>query len=280
MRGFLSICLILLLLLGLSYGQNYSYDGCKAAVLSGEFGLQGTVDQNGQQANNVSAITGYTYEACKQNCGSGSDYNSYTVFWEQALLWFLPWFVLLTQVPFSTSSIGQDFVVMFLSVGSPTTALLSLFVTILDRRWLKQKCDRVRRRHRDEETEVMLKNILEVLSSLHQFPIGIEEVGLMACALAVKKNKEWWRKLRAWFIGRRRVMEASAFAQLLFPVVIYVFYVLPDALLDIGGTFNGLSCLTHRRRNCIWHCYRKPVDVVDTSSLGVVCRWHASWTRR
>jgi len=229
--------MILLLLPGLSYGQNYSYDTCKDAVLSGKFGLEGTVDQNGQQANNLSAITGYIYKACKQNCGSDSDYNSFTVFGGQALLWFLPWVALLTQVPYSTSSIGHDFLVVFLSVGSPTTALLSLFVTILDRRWLKQRCDRVRRRVPGEETEAMVHSILQVLTSLHQFPIAIEEVGLMACALAVEKNKKWWRKLQTWFIGRQRAMEASAFAQILLPVVIYLFYILPDALLVIGGTF-------------------------------------------
>src|SRR5208337_2992540 len=112
-------------------------------------------------------------------------YNDYNDFWGQATLWFLPWFVLVAQLPCFTKDRSNDFLVMVFSVGSPTTALYSLFVTTLDLRWLKARCDAVREGYpgRDDVRNI-LDRISQVLRNLHQFPIEVEEIGLVACTLA------------------------------------------------------------------------------------------------
>jgi hypothetical protein len=127
--------------------ESYSYVKCKAAALSGDFGLSGTahVAENGSllQAVNLSDIQADLYPYCKANRGLGSNFNNFTVFSSDASLWFLPWFALLAQ-PYSTRNIAQDFFIMILTVGAPTMALLSLFVTILNRHWLENVSVRIR----------------------------------------------------------------------------------------------------------------------------------------
>jgi len=114
--------------------------------------------------------------------------------------------------------------------------LYSLFLTILDLKWLKSRCNI---QSGDASVHETLNDISEVLNSLHQFPVEVEEIGLLACTL---RDRNWWKKLRIWFIGRRRHMEASAYAQLLLTVIVYCFAILPEAFSALGGTsFPSLS---------------------------------------
>lgn len=213
---------------------HFNYTECTILVTGGQFGMDGTVDRKGHPllTTNTSAIEGYMYSACVQNCGGDSDLNSFDVFASQFTLWFLPWFQLLSQIPYDSSA---DLLVMFLSIGSPTTALFSLFITLFDRVWLDRKCKRIRNSVHIEENDRRLEDIAEVSFSLHQFPIEIEDRGLLACTLAMKENKEWWKKLRVWFVSRRRQMDASAWAQLALSILVYLTTVLPQALGDLGG---------------------------------------------
>jgi hypothetical protein len=211
-------------------GEGFSYAACKVAVLNGTFGTQGTTDRNGILTTNLSLVEGYQYQYCVQNCGGGVGYNSYKTFSEQSTLWFLPWFLLLAQIPYFTQNKLGDFVVMLLSIGSPTTALYSLFLSILDRNWLKSYCNNLLPQNTVGE---MRNNIFEVLSSLHQFPVEVRDVVLLARTF---EDRKWWTKLRSWFVGRRRRMEASAYAQLLLTVIVYCFSVLPEAFSNLGGS--------------------------------------------
>ena len=224
------ICCFLLCLACYVCGESFNYATCKAAVQNGSFGTEGTTDRNGLLTTNLSLIEGYQYQYCVTNCGDGSEYNCYKTVSEQSTLWFLPWFLLLAQIPYFTQSKVGDFIVMLLTIGSPTTALYSLFLTILDRKWLKSYCNA---QLGDITVDETMNDISEVLSSLHQFPVEVEEIGLLACTL---RDRRWWKRLRSWFIGRRRHMEASAYAQLLLTVVVYCFAILPEAFSDLGGT--------------------------------------------
>lgn len=224
----LSICLISTLFLTQYVSGDFNYADCRAEVLNGTFGTLGTTDRDGDLVTNLSLVEGYQYEYCAKNCGSGIDYHSYKTFAEQSTLWFLPWFLLVAQIPCFTQSKAGDFVVMLLSIGSPTTALYSLFLTIFDRKWLTSFGALISSKGLGDTVH----NVCEVLYSLHQFPIEVEDLGFLAYTF---REKAWWTRLRKWFVGRRRHMEASAYAQLLLTVVVYCFAVLPDAFSDLGG---------------------------------------------
>ena len=241
-----------LLFFHLTCGQTFNFTQCKADVQGGTYGLDGALDRNGfplPANSNSSAIEGYMYSSCVEHCGTGSDLNSFGTTTNQFVTWFLPWFTLLAQVPYETRNTKKDFLIAFLSVGSPTTALFSLFVTLLDRVWLESKCDSVRRAMDIAGGDTTLDDISQVLYSLHQFPLQIEEVGLLACTVTVSllpENKEWWKKLRMWFISRRRQMDPAAWAQLALVILIYLLSILPPAFLMLGGTSSTSYSLTRR----------------------------------
>jgi hypothetical protein len=221
--------LLILCIISHSRGESFNYAFCKAAVLNGTFGTQGTTDRNGILTTNLSLVEGYQYQYCVKNCGGGIEYNRYKTFSEQSTLWFLPWFVLLAQIPYFTQNKLGDFVVMLLSIGSPTTALYSLFLSILDRNWLKSYFNSLLPQNTAGE---MTNNIFEVMSSLHQFPVEVQDVDLLTYTFG---DRKWWARLRTWFIGRRRRMEASAYAQLLLTVIVYCLAVIPEAFSNLGG---------------------------------------------
>ena len=264
--------LILLCSIGFIYYANgFDSDFCEAAVQNGTFGFNGTTDRNGNllQTTNLSLIEGYQYQSCVDNCGGGSDFNSYSTFSEQAAIWFLPWFFLVAQIPYFTRNKSGDFVVMLLSIGSPTTALYSLFLTIMDRKWLKSFCNTQLARYAvDETTRETVNDIAEVLNSLHQFPTEVEEARFLVFAFP---DRAWWKSLRAWFVRTRRHMEASAYAQLLLTVIIYFLAVLPAAFADLGGIPIIFFSLRRRCNNSSRSCNWQSLDVADTIGLGLVC---------
>ena len=83
-----------------------------------------------------------------------NELNTFDVFAQQFTLWFLPWFTLLAQIPYASSRIWDDLLVTALSVGSPTTAPFSLFVTMLDRIWLLSKCETIKRTFDVDDTSI------------------------------------------------------------------------------------------------------------------------------
>jgi len=212
---------------------SFVYSTCQTAVQNGTFGTAGVTDRNGEPTSNLSFAEGYEYSYCVKNCGGGYDPNDYTDLSEQATLWFLPWFSLVAQIPYFTKDKPRDILVMFLTLGSPATALYSLFLTIFDRNWLRTYCNRS-----GTHSDQTLHDISEVLYSLHQFS---SEVTPVRGFLAVKDQK-WWETLRKWFAGRRRHMEGSGYAQLFLTVAIYIGAVLPDAFADVGGNSPPACC--------------------------------------
>jgi hypothetical protein len=231
------LLLIFAVLLLRGTDAQFNFTTCQEKLTSGQFGLEGATDRYGNPfvGTNTSAIEGYLYSYCVKNCGDGSEYYAFNEFAQQFTLWLLPWLTLLAQIPYATKTAWADPVVMLLTIGSPTTALFSMLVTMFDRMWLQNKCDAIRRDMNIDAEDKTLQEIAAVMHSLHQFPIEIEEAGLLACTLAVPKNNRWWRGLSVWFLARRRQMEASAWAQLTLSVLIYLIAVLPEAFADLGG---------------------------------------------
>lgn len=118
------------------------------------------------------------------------------------------------------------------TVGSPTTALYSVFLTFRNRKWLNNV--RANLQHRDPRVHEKMKSISAVLLSLHQYPMEIKNAGLLACSLAMDENKGWWDSRRKWFSDRKRRMEASAWAQLALAVIAYLFAI-AESFLKLGG---------------------------------------------
>jgi hypothetical protein len=221
------ISLFLGLFLSCALAQTFNFAQCQTDVQDGKYGIAGITTDVGGPTSNLSLAEGYEYSYCVQNCGGGFQYHGYKSLSEQATLWFLPWFSLVAQIPYFTQNKLEDILVMFLTIGSPTTAFYGLFLTIFDAKWLKSYC-----KLSGLEGDKTLQDISEVLFSLHQFSFAILSFG----GRPSLHNRQWWARLRKWFVGRRRHMEASAYAQLFLTVTVYGVAVLPDAFADVGGS--------------------------------------------
>lgn len=186
MRRGLSVCLVIAPS-ALTCISALNLTSCQAAITNLMFGLSGTLDANGNQALNVSSIVGYKFSYCETNCSAGTTLHDFNTISQQLTQWFLPWLTLLAQLPFVTEDRNQDMMVGILSIGSPTLALYSIFVTILNRKWIKSKCKRLMM-DKPQQVGIMLESISEVLCSLQQFPMEIRQGGLLACTLAMEEN--------------------------------------------------------------------------------------------
>jgi hypothetical protein len=236
----LALAVLLFLQFQLVYGAFNNTD-CIAFAQNFTFGLAGTTDRYGNQLTSMSqTVEGLKYSACIQFCGHGSDLNDWSDFEQQLGLWLLPWLTLLAQLPYFTKNKIEDMIVGLLTIGSPTTAFYSVFITMSNRKWLRDKFNEIRIHLEPEEKERM-RSIMDVLASLHQFPVGIENLGLLASTLSHKmpeENESWWEDMQEWFAARKRKMEASAWAQLALAVIVYGFGV-AEAFLMLGGTLSS-----------------------------------------
>lgn len=230
----------LLLLTTAVYGsQHYSVASCNASLPKyhiNETGYQipnGTVDQNGRLTQVVLDIVGYTYDTCLEVCGSGVDRTDFIPVIQQLTLWFLPYLTLLAQVPFMTEhDLWGDVEVVVYTLGSPMLAIYSLFLSLFNWKWIKHKCRRDLQQY--ETDEDMVKILPDILGRLQSYPITVPNTALLAAALALPENKEWWTTLQQHLEDRERKLDASGTAQLSLAAVVYIFAV-SEAFAEIGG---------------------------------------------
>ena len=67
----------------------------------------GGVDFHGHNVSAADAV-GLTYETCKKRCGTTAESFSWAQFAGLFASWLLPWFALLSQLPFGSGNIGDS----------------------------------------------------------------------------------------------------------------------------------------------------------------------------
>jgi hypothetical protein len=230
---------LLLIFLSLSFvaGLQFNLAECEASLqsINAPQVSNGLVDGDGNPTQNVSEAQGYTYDACLRICGSGIDTSSEntTAVVGQLTVWFLPYLTLLAQVPFFTEDKTGDIIVSLLTIGAPTLALYSLFLTLFNWRRIKSLMSL----SNQDEMERVLPDIL---GRLQQYPMTID-IDLLSSALAFSRNRKWWVKLRLHFRDRSRRLDGSGVAQLFLAGIVYIFAVV-EALSQLGGVLVHIIC--------------------------------------
>jgi|SRR5579859_108428 len=234
----LRACSVLILARVVCSTQHYNSKACNASLPryhldEPDYKIPiGSVDRNGNVTLSAADIVGYTYETCLEVCGIGVGPNELVSIIQELTLWFLPYLVLLAQVPFMTENKLGDFAVCFYTFGSPLLALYSLFLSLLNWKWIKDICRR--RLARDGDDAEMVKSLPNVLGQLQQYPIAIPNTEMLASALGLTENQTWWVSLRDHLVDRERRLDASGTAQLFLAIVVYIFAV-TEAFAQIGG---------------------------------------------
>jgi len=214
----------------------FSIDGCHNIFLniiandtSDVSQLRGLYNEPVQRP---SQAFGFTYEKCLAECGPGYDKANFTTATEQMGIWFFPYFTLLAQIPLQADNLYGDIQVLIYTIGSPLTALYSMFLAECNWIWLKGQFESIA--PQDPRALLALKDIMHVMGKLQQFPIRIGSPELLTRALVSKKRRKWWKALAGRLAARERPFDGPAVVQIGFAVLAYILSVI-QALAHMGG---------------------------------------------
>jgi hypothetical protein len=189
--------LLLVLALGslncVSAAVNFTQCLVDAQNLYGNATIEGLVDNNGGSVPALHA-TALSYNYCKSECGSLPEAFDWTQFSQQFSSWLLPWLALLSQLPFGANDPFSNLMALVLTVGSPVLASFSLFMTVLNRKWISDTLTR--------QPAPALQNraalAARILNHFQQVPIFVvppDEGDALRYLVSAKDNENWWLDL-------------------------------------------------------------------------------------
>jgi len=226
------------------FWDDLNYAECQAAVQNGSRGFAGLVIQNGTLITNLSQVDGILYPQCISYCGDGWQANGYTNTSAAVATWLFPWLVLVAQLPFQIRGEGWDILAACLIVGSPIIAMYSLLITLSNSRWIYRKCTEdsngnIKERHGDPRHMV---RVAFILSQCQQVPLHIQDWKLLACAIALERNKHWWEDLAARLRLSARTLPDSLWPQMLLVITTYILTLIYCFKFEIGG-YPNCECM-------------------------------------
>jgi hypothetical protein len=148
--------------------------------------LVGLLDTNGHPVSSIVDATAISYSLCTSVCGRGS--FQWPVLSQDFSSWLLPYLALISQLPFGAEERLDNLMSAILTVGSPALAGYSLFITLLNSRWINR---RFRRFNVDYPNS---KAAVSIVSSLQQFPLNLYSYGF-ASLIILPENDRWWKYL-------------------------------------------------------------------------------------
>ncbi|KAF9218647.1 hypothetical protein BS17DRAFT_770575 [Gyrodon lividus] len=137
----------------------------------------------------ISDATAITIDACYSQCGTGQEPFDWAIFSQDFAAWLLPYLALISQLPFGGRSQLDNLMSALLTVGSPTLAGYSLFLTLLNSRWINARFRRI-----GYPTRSLRETVVRVLSSLQQVPLRIHpgDAAVFESLIVLPGNDQWW----------------------------------------------------------------------------------------
>ncbi|KAG1845520.1 hypothetical protein DFJ58DRAFT_893770 [Suillus subalutaceus] len=169
---------------GLDLSQCFSDITTNASLTNN---LVGLLDSNGYPVSNISDAAAISYSLCTSVCGNTRDFQ-WLALSQDFSSWLLPYLALISQLPFGAQYRSDDIMSAILTVGSPVLAGYSLFVTLLNSRWIN---------HRFRQLPVKYPNshfALSIVSSLQQVPLDLHSIDF-ASLVVLPENDCWWKIL-------------------------------------------------------------------------------------
>ncbi|KZV70465.1 hypothetical protein PENSPDRAFT_734708 [Peniophora sp. CONT] len=230
MRSSTYTLLVLLVLSGMVRGQ---WNGCHKRLVNGAFNqtsaaTAGALDNSGHPVDDVSKATAITYDFCKAHC---PEFNTlwgvidWSQFFTQISGWLVPWFALLSQLPYGATLDSDNVMSMLLALGSPVLAVYSLIFTALNRRYLAQSLSRI--------THPNIDRAYIVLDKLQQAPLCVDTHGTQTVRLNIlPQDGPCWDRLK------ERALDVHTWTTV---AVFQMAWVALSYGLSIANTFLGVS---------------------------------------
>ncbi|KAG1777418.1 hypothetical protein EV702DRAFT_1179523 [Suillus placidus] len=148
--------------------------------------LVGLLNSYGDPVSNVADATAISYSLCTSFCGKGRDFQV-SVFARDFSSWLLPYLALISQLPFGAQYRLDNLMSAMLTVGSPVLAGYSLFITLLNSRWIN-------RQFSQSVDYPNSRSIVSIISSLQQSPLRLHsDRARFASLVVLPENDSWWQ---------------------------------------------------------------------------------------
>jgi hypothetical protein len=149
--------------------------------------LAGLFNSNGGPVLNVDDTMAISYSLCTSFCGTGREPFQWPLFSQDFSAWLLPNLALVSQLPFGAQYRLDNLMSVVLTVGSPVLAGYSLFITLLNSRWIN-------RRFSQSVDYPNSRFAVSLLSSLQQVPLRLHFNHAHFPSLVVlAENDIWWK---------------------------------------------------------------------------------------
>ncbi|OAX33735.1 hypothetical protein K503DRAFT_851829 [Rhizopogon vinicolor AM-OR11-026] len=148
--------------------------------------LTGLLNGDGDPVSNASDATAISYSLCTSVCGTRPQ-DLWAAFSEDFGSWLLPYLALISQLPFGAQYRLDNFMSAVLTVGSPALAGYSLFITILNSRWIN-------RRFTQSVDYPNSRFAISILASLQQVPLRLQfDREHFPSLVVLPENDIWWK---------------------------------------------------------------------------------------
>ncbi|KIK41457.1 hypothetical protein CY34DRAFT_806054 [Suillus luteus UH-Slu-Lm8-n1] len=187
--------------------------------------LTGLLNGDGDPVSIISDATSISYAMCTSSCGAGQEPFQWPVFSQEFSAWLLPNLALISQLPFGAQYRLDNLMSAVLTVGSPTLAGYSLFITLLNSRWIKRRFDQLAEYPNS-------RFALSILSSLQQVPLRLHPDRVRLPSLIIlPENDSWWKYLSE-FVDYTHTWSIASATSIAWVVVAYILTV-ANSLSDV-----------------------------------------------
>ena len=170
--------------------NNASSQACVSLNISNTTAFSLLRTSKGAHIVTTDAATGLSYTGCYKYCGKDQEPFSWAVFSQEYSAWLLPYLALLSQLPFGAGRRVDNLMSAVLTLGSPTLAGYSLYLTLLNGRWVNDHLfsgvnyPSAKVRHA----------VVRVLHSLQQVPLRVYpgESARFESLVVHPANDNWW----------------------------------------------------------------------------------------
>ncbi|KAG2117043.1 uncharacterized protein F5147DRAFT_811149 [Suillus discolor] len=175
--------------------------------------LDDLFNSTGYPVSDVSDATAISYSLCKSECGTGQEAFQWSEFSQEFSAWLLPNIALISQLPFGAQYRLDNLMSVVLTVGSPTLAGYSLFVTLLNSRWITYQFDSLNYHPNSHFA-------LSILSSLQQVPLRLHPDHERLPSLILPENN-WWKCL-AEFVDYTHTWSIASATSIAWVIIAYI----------------------------------------------------------
>jgi hypothetical protein len=148
--------------------------------------LVGLLNSNGDPVSDVADTTAISYSLCTSFCRKGQGFDV-AVFAQDFSSWLLPYLALISQLPFGAQYRLDNLMSAMLTVGSPALAGYSLFITLLNSRWIN-------RRFSQSVDYPNSRFTVSIISGLQQSPLNLHsDRARFASLVVLPENDSWWQ---------------------------------------------------------------------------------------